>query len=209
MAVSKTKPAEIVREAYDAGLRDFGENYVQELIDKAPALPSDAQWRFIGHLQSNKAKALVQAVPNLAAVETVDSEKLASKLDAAVGGAGRPPLPVLIQVNTSGEETKYGVEPQECLPLARHIVDNCPNLVFRGLMTIGMKGGCGLGDWEGWGGGWVLRRVALVTVTLSIHSILLSYTLCLDPSLPPPISPTPPPVPSLQITPRAPRTSSA
>ncbi len=62
VAVSKTKPAALLREAYDAGQREFGENYVQELVEKAPTLPDDMQWRFIGKLQSNKAKALVRAV---------------------------------------------------------------------------------------------------------------------------------------------------
>lgn len=137
VAVSKTKPAELVQEAYNAGQRDFGENYVQvgmsclvwpaagacavparlwrrlpqrhrlpirpdppplppaaqELLDKAPHLPPDIMWHFIGHLQSNKARALVEAVPNLAMVETVDSEKLASRLDAAAEAVGEHPLP--------------------------------------------------------------------------------------------------------------------
>ena len=139
VAVSKTKPASAVQEAYDAGHRDFGENYVQELLDKAPVLPSDIRWHFIGHLQSNKAKALVEGVPSLTMVETIDSEKLANKLDAAVGGAGRPPLTVFVQVNTSGEESKYGVDPGEaCVSLAKHIANTCPNLKLAGLMTIGM-----------------------------------------------------------------------
>ena len=63
VAVSKTKPVELLREAYDAGVRDFGENYVQELVSKAPEMPDDVAWRFIGSLQSNKAKTLVQGVP--------------------------------------------------------------------------------------------------------------------------------------------------
>lgn len=139
VAVSKTKPASAVQEGYDAGHRDFGENYVQELLDKAPVLPSDIRWHFIGHLQSNKAKALIEGVPSLAMVETVDSEKLANKLDAAVAASGRPPLTVFVQVNTSGEESKYGVEPgAECVSLARHIAANCPHLKVAGLMTIGM-----------------------------------------------------------------------
>ena len=174
VAVSKTKPAEALAEAYAAGQRDFGENYVQELIDKAPLLPADVRWRFIGHLQSNKAKSLVAGVPGLAAVETVDSAKLADRLEAAVaavragekgarvgvgaasgagpsaegagngGGGGAPvasstsPLDVFVQVNTSGEESKHGVEPgQACVDLARHVRDRCPNLRLAGLMTIG------------------------------------------------------------------------
>jgi PLP dependent protein len=71
---------------------------LQELCDKVNQLPSDIEWHFIGHLQSNKAKTLVQNCPNLAMLETVDSEKLANKVDAAVEAAGRSPLPILIQV---------------------------------------------------------------------------------------------------------------
>lgn len=139
VAVSKTKPASALQEAYDAGQRDFGENYVQELLEKAPILPSDIRWHFIGHLQSNKAKALIEGVPSLAMVETVDTEKLASKLNTAVEGAGRSRLPVFVQVNTSGEESKYGIEPGEaCVELALYIAKNCPNLQLAGLMTIGM-----------------------------------------------------------------------
>lgn len=139
VAVSKTKPASDVREAYEAGQRDFGENYVQEVLEKAPVLPQDIRWHFIGHLQSNKVKALIEGVPSLFMVQTVDSEKLANKLDSAVGAAQRgTPLSVLVQVNTSGEESKYGVVPEECVALAQHIARNCSNLHLAGLMTIGM-----------------------------------------------------------------------
>ncbi|KAI8474550.1 MAG: hypothetical protein J3K34DRAFT_366172 [Monoraphidium minutum] len=139
VAVSKTKPAEAVKEAYDAGHRTFGENYVQELLDKAPQLPSDIQWHFIGHLQSNKVKSLVEGVPNLAMVETVDSAKLADRLDRCAGAAGRTtPLAVAVQVNTSGEESKHGVEPSEAVALAAHVATACPHLRLAGLMTIGM-----------------------------------------------------------------------
>ncbi|GIL44214.1 hypothetical protein Vafri_1741 [Volvox africanus] len=139
VAVSKTKPVEALQEAYDAGQRVFGENYVQEMLDKAPALPSDIHWHFIGHLQSNKVKAIVETVPNLAMVETVDSTKLADKLNRAVEVAGRTePLRVMVQVNTSGEESKFGVDPGACVALAKHIVQSCPKLRLAGLMTIGM-----------------------------------------------------------------------
>lgn len=141
VAVSKTKPVSAIQEAYDAGHRDFGENYVQEMVEKAPQLPPDIRWRFIGHLQSNKAKALIHGVPSLAAIETVDSEKLASKLNAAVESLEntRLPLAVFVQVNTSGEESKHGVQPgQECVSLSRFIHDSCPHLQLAGLMTIGM-----------------------------------------------------------------------
>lgn len=139
VAVSKTKPLNMLQEAYDAGQRVFGENYVQELMEKAPQLPADIEWHFIGHLQSNKVKGLIDGVPNLAMMETVDSEKLASKLDGAVGATGRSALRVFVQVNTSGEESKYGVDPGQVVKLASHIVNNCHHLKLAGLMTIGMR----------------------------------------------------------------------
>ncbi|OAY25887.1 pyridoxal phosphate homeostasis protein [Manihot esculenta] len=138
VAVSKTKPVSVIRQVYDAGHRCFGENYVQEIVEKAPQLPEDIEWHFIGNLQSNKAKPLLAGVPNLAMVESVDDEKIANHLNRAVGNLGRKRLKVLIQVNTSGEESKSGVEPSACVELAKHVNQNCPNLEFCGLMTIGM-----------------------------------------------------------------------
>ncbi|XP_020114385.1 proline synthase co-transcribed bacterial homolog protein-like [Ananas comosus] len=138
VAVSKTKPPAVVRHVYDAGHRCFGENYVQELLEKAPQLPADIEWHFIGHLQSNKVKSLLAGVPNLDMVESVDDEKIANHLDRAVASLGRKPLKVLVQVNTSGEESKSGVDPSGCVELAKHVKMGCPNLVFSGLMTIGM-----------------------------------------------------------------------
>jgi pyridoxal phosphate enzyme (YggS family) len=111
VAVSKTKPAEAIQHAYAAGSRHFGENYVQELVEKAampslaPAALPELRWHLIGHLQTNKVK-MVARIPNLAMVESVDSVKLANALDKACVAAVRPsPLPVLIQVNTSGEDS--------------------------------------------------------------------------------------------------------
>ncbi|XP_062161357.1 uncharacterized protein LOC133868472 [Alnus glutinosa] len=138
VAVSKTKPVSLIRQVYDAGHRCFGENYVQELIEKAPQLPDDIEWHFIGNLQSNKVKPLLAGVPNLAMVESVDDEKIANNLNRVVGSIGRKPLKVLVQVNTSGETSKFGVEPSGCVELAKHVSLGCPNLEFCGLMTIGM-----------------------------------------------------------------------
>ncbi|XP_030542866.1 pyridoxal phosphate homeostasis protein isoform X2 [Rhodamnia argentea] len=138
VAVSKTKPVSLIRDVYDAGHRCFGENYVQEFVEKAPQLPEDIEWHFVGHLQSNKAKTLLSAVPNLAMVEGVDNEKIANHLDHAVSSLGRNPLKVLVQVNTSGEVSKSGVEPANCLELVKYVKSRCPNLEFSGLMTIGM-----------------------------------------------------------------------
>jgi pyridoxal phosphate enzyme (YggS family) len=126
VAVSKTKPVELLREAYDAGQRDFGENYVQEVIDKAPLLPGDIRWHFIGHLQSNKVKDLLK-VPNLYAVHTVDTLKLAQELQKRAA-ALRPPeqrLRVFVQVNTSGEESKSGCAPADCPALCRAVRSSC------------------------------------------------------------------------------------
>jgi hypothetical protein len=137
VAVSKTKPADAVREAHAAGQRHFGENYVQELVAKAGELPADINWHFIGTLQSNKARTLL-SVPNLFCVETVDRQKTASALSKAVEAAGRAsPLRVLVQVNTSGEESKSGCAPDEAPDLAAFVVEECPQLELAGLMTIG------------------------------------------------------------------------
>jgi PLP dependent protein len=148
VAVSKTKPVELLREAYDAGQRVFGENYVQELIEKVPRLPDDVTWHFIGPLQSNKASKLVQAFErdqlHRLVIETVASEKLATKLNSAVTGVSnqgdeRELLNVMVQVNTSGEESKSGVEPEGVSDLCRFIVSNCPKLRLCGVMTIGAE----------------------------------------------------------------------
>ncbi|KAJ2697744.1 hypothetical protein H4R19_005641 [Coemansia spiralis] len=137
VAVSKYKPAADILAAYEAGQRHFGENYVQELCDKAAALPADIQWHFIGRLQSNKCKALA-AIPNLWAVETVESADKARRLDDAWRGAGHAqPLGVFLQVNTSGEANKGGVPLDDAAAVASEIADGCPALRLRGLMTIG------------------------------------------------------------------------
>ena len=138
VAVSKTKPVENIQELYEAGYRSFGENYFQELVEKAQSLPKDISWHFIGHLQSSKASKLVKEVPNLAVLETVDSVKLAGKLNNACEAVGREPLSVFVQVDTSGETTKSGVEDGvELDELVLFIKEQCPYLRLSGLMTIG------------------------------------------------------------------------
>ena len=135
MAVSKTQPPERIREAYDAGQRLFGENRVQEFAAKAEALGDlrEADWHMIGHLQTNKAARTAEL---FRAVDSVDSVKLAEKLDAAARKLGRK-LDVLIEVNLGGEEAKSGVAPDslalEELLLAAPRLDA---LAFRGLMTV-------------------------------------------------------------------------
>ncbi|KAI8645827.1 hypothetical protein BD408DRAFT_474264 [Parasitella parasitica] len=139
VAVSKYKPAEDIEYAMETGQTHFGENYVQELVEKSQKLPSSIDWHFIGHLQSNKCKD-VAGIPNLFIVETVDSIKLANKLNKACSDAKREnKLKIYVQVNTSGEEAKSGVEPTDALDVCKHIKENCPDLELYGLMTIGMR----------------------------------------------------------------------
>lgn len=132
-AVSKTRPAEDVREARALGQRCFGENYVQEAAAKRAALAdlADLEWRLIGPLQSNKA-ALAARVFD--AVESIDRPKIAERLSAA-RVAGRAPIEALVQVNISGEASKSGVAPEGALPLAR-VVASLPGLAFAGFMGI-------------------------------------------------------------------------
>jgi len=135
MAVSKTFPAERIREAYAAGLRVFGENRVQEFAGKADALRdlSSAEWHLIGHLQSNKA---AKATELFCAVDSVDSVHLAQKINAAAEKSGKK-LSILIEINVGGEEAKSGVASSS--PELDAIVASAPqweNLNIRGLMTI-------------------------------------------------------------------------
>jgi len=139
VAVSKTKPAEMLMEAYECGQRHFGENYVQELVEKAPQLPADIKWHFIGALQSNKVK-LLKDMPNLYMVESVHTVKLANMLEKNMPPERAEKLKVMVQVNTSGEESKSGCEPSECVSIVSHVLNNCPKLDFAGLMTIGKLG---------------------------------------------------------------------
>ncbi|KAK0469530.1 uncharacterized protein EV420DRAFT_1495071 [Desarmillaria tabescens] len=143
VAVSKYKPVSDIQACLEDGQLDFGENYVQELVEKAKELPLEIRWHFIGALQSNKAKALA-AIPNLYAIQTLTSEKAASALNKALPSDRTAPLNVLIQVNTSGEEAKSGLAPLseskpsgELIQLAKFIINQCPRLRLQGLMTIG------------------------------------------------------------------------
>ncbi|KAG5478995.1 hypothetical protein CUR178_05577 [Leishmania enriettii] len=140
IAVGKTKSPACLLSLYNLGQRAFGENYVQELCEKAQELPEDTVWHFIGHLQSNKVKELLEGVPNLRVIQTIDSENLARKVsEGCEKYRGGRPLEVYIQVNTSGEETKSGTEPGEAtVALATFIASECPLLRLKGLMTIGM-----------------------------------------------------------------------
>ena len=110
-AVSKFHPVSAIREAYDAGQRCFGESRVQELLEKIPLLPSDIDWHFIGHLQTNKVKLLIGKT---SLIESVDSEKLLSLIDAESRKAGVLTR-VLMQVHVAREDTKFGFLPEEFL----------------------------------------------------------------------------------------------
>lgn len=111
VAVSKFHPASMIREAYDAGQRCFGESRVQELLEKIPQLPEDVEWHFIGHLQTNKVK---QLIGKTALIESVDSEKLLALIDSESRKAGVVTR-VLMQVHVAKEETKFGFLPSELL----------------------------------------------------------------------------------------------
>ncbi|MFZ0306982.1 MAG: YggS family pyridoxal phosphate-dependent enzyme [Candidatus Sulfotelmatobacter sp.] len=135
MAVSKTQPPERIREAYNAGLRVFGENRVQEFAGKFDALRDlrDAEWHMIGHLQTNKAAKTAELFHS---VDSVDSLKLAKKLDAAARALGKK-LDVLIEINVGGEAAKSGVAPDS--PALEELMTGAPRLewlVFLGLMTV-------------------------------------------------------------------------
>lgn len=132
-----------------AAQKHFGENYLQELQQKAEILPQSIRWHFIGGLQSNKCKQLAE-IPNLWCVSSVDTAKKADGLERGRAGlieklksegkldtVEQPQLRLHVQVNTSGEDSKSGVEPQHALELCKHIVEKCPNLQLTGLMTIG------------------------------------------------------------------------
>eukprot|EP00978_Attheya_sp_CCMP212_P004426 scaffold9686_cov54-Attheya_sp.AAC.3 len=145
VAVSKTKPVELLMEAYNAGQRRFGENYAQELMTKAEEMPDDVEWHFIGPLQSNKAAPLVKSLGSkLKCIETVGTLKLAKKLNLAVQGLPDEDatLGIYIQVNTSGEDSKSGVSSknEDLLELVKQIRDECTSLRIHGLMTIGAPG---------------------------------------------------------------------
>ncbi|KAJ2846051.1 hypothetical protein IWW36_004529 [Coemansia brasiliensis] len=137
VAVSKYKPGSDIMAAYNLGQRHFGENYVQELCEKSAALPADIKWHFIGRLQSNKCKALA-GIPNLWAVETIDSAAKAHKMNDAWRNAGNQnQLNVFVQVNTSEEQNKGGVEKSDVESVVQEIIGSCAGLCLKGLMTIG------------------------------------------------------------------------
>jgi pyridoxal phosphate enzyme (YggS family) len=145
IAVSKLKPANDILALHqppNPTQTHFGENYVQELLEKAKILPHSIRWHMIGGLQSNKCKQLAEQIPNLWCVSSVDSSKKANELEKGRKAllekdSSVEKLRIMVQVNTSGEENKSGVEPEDALALCRHVIDQCPHLQLHGLMTIG------------------------------------------------------------------------
>jgi hypothetical protein len=132
IAVSKTFPAAAILQAYQAGQRCFGENYVQEALHKISELPqSDIEWHFIGPIQSNKTRPIAE---HFAWVHSVERAKVAERLSAQ-RPPHLPPLQICIEVNVSGEASKSGIMPDELDTLARYVA-SLPNLCLRGLMAI-------------------------------------------------------------------------
>ena len=131
ISVSKTKPVSMLQEAYDAGSRDFGENKVQEIMDKYPQLPSDIRWHMIGHLQRNKVKYIVDKV---ALIHSVDSLRLAETIENEAA-KHNVTVPILIEVNVAQEESKFGLKTEEVLSLVESVAV-LPHINIKGLMTI-------------------------------------------------------------------------
>ena len=129
VAVSKTKPVEDILELYDLGHRDFGENYVQELVEKAERLPKDIRWHFIGHLQSNKVKLIT---PFIYLIHGVDSLKLLKEIDKQAEKSKRH-IDCLLQVHIAQEETKFGFDENELFALE---IGQFTNVKIKGLMGM-------------------------------------------------------------------------
>lgn len=131
IAVSKTKPVDMLQEIYGEGVRDFGENKVQELTEKYEQMPQDLRWHMIGHLQRNKVKYIVDKV---ALIHSVDSLRLAQEISKEAAKK-QVTVPILIEVNVAGEETKFGVSPEEVEPLILQVA-KLENICVQGLMTV-------------------------------------------------------------------------
>lgn len=136
LAVSKTKPLKAILDAAHAGQQAFGENYVQEGVDKVQFFTTHhpelaLEWHFIGPIQSNKTRPVAE---HFDWVHTIDRDKIAQRLNDQ-RPEGKQPLQVLIQVNTSGEQSKSGIEPDQVFALAE-LISSLPNLTLRGLMSI-------------------------------------------------------------------------
>lgn len=131
IAVSKTKPIPMLEEIYAEGIRDFGENKVQELVDKYEQLPKDIRWHMIGHLQTNKVKYiidkayLIHSVDSLKLAETISKEAVKKNVTASI----------LIEVNVGEEESKFGLDTEETIKFVEEVA-KLPNIIIKGLMTV-------------------------------------------------------------------------
>lgn len=131
IAVSKTKPVSMLQEAYDLGVRVFGENKVQEIREKYEVLPKDIEWHMIGHLQTNKVKYIIDKV---SLIHSVDSLKLAEVIEREAEKQNKI-VDILLEVNVAGEESKFGLKPDDVIPMVEKI-EKYSHLRMRGLMTI-------------------------------------------------------------------------
>lgn len=131
IAVSKTKPIPMLAEIYEEGVRDFGENKVQEILEKHDVLPNDIKWHMIGHLQRNKVKAVIDKV---SLIHSVDSFRLAEEINIQAKKINIT-VPILVQVNIAGEDTKFGITKEDAIALVEQIAE-LDNLRIQGLMTI-------------------------------------------------------------------------
>lgn len=131
IAVTKTHGPDMINEAIDCGVTDIGENKVQEIMDKYEKV-KPVNWHMIGHLQTNKVKYIIDKV---CLIHSVDSLKLAKEIDKRAGAAGKT-MDILIQVNSAGEESKFGISPEETEGLIMEILETCPNIKICGLMCI-------------------------------------------------------------------------
>ena len=132
VAVTKTHGAEVVQEAWNAGLRIVGENKVQEAAWKKPASVTGPMWHLIGHLQSNKVRKALELFDFF---HSVDTAALADRMNAIADDIGAAPH-ILLEVNVSGEKSKSGMRPEDVEPTVRHIMEACPRLTVEGLMTM-------------------------------------------------------------------------
>ncbi|MBC7412212.1 MAG: YggS family pyridoxal phosphate-dependent enzyme [Bacteroidia bacterium] len=132
VAVSKTKPVELLQEAYNAGQRVFGENYIQEIVAKQPLMPNDVVWHFIGHLQTNKVKYIA---PFIHTIQSVDSEKLLTEINKQAQKYKRV-ITVFLQLHIAQEETKFGLSYAETAILLAKL-NEYPHVHIAGLMAMG------------------------------------------------------------------------
>lgn len=131
IAVTKTKPVSMLKEAYDCGERDFGENKVQEILDKIDKLPSDIRWHMIGHLQTNKVKYIADKIYM---IHSVDSLKLALEISKQAVKCNRV-IPVLVEINIGNEDSKFGINYEDAIPFMEEL-STLPGIKVKGLMAI-------------------------------------------------------------------------